>query len=57
MYPDKLFPILGDASISIEWSGSDSPYLYINFPSDEIKQVTSIFNNIVYDIQDNKEYK
>jgi hypothetical protein len=57
LYPDKLFPILGDTLISIEWSEGKSPYLYINFASDEIKQVTSIFSDIVRDIHDSRSYK
>ena len=51
LFPNRLFPLLGDSYISIQWSGGYSPWLYITFPADEIKEATTIFSDVVHSLQ------
>ena len=51
LFPKRPFPLLSNSLISIEWSGGYSPLLYITFPADEIKEVTSAFSDVVHDLQ------
>ena len=51
LFPDRPFPLLSNSYISIQWSGGYSPFLYITFPADEIKEVTSAFGDVVHALQ------